>query len=195
MPNPENKKIPRSVQLLGWVSYFTDVSSEMIFSLLPVFLTLSLGAGSAALGIIEGISETTSSLLKIFSGNLSDRFEKKKPFVIAGYSISTTMRASIGFATSWTTILLLRFGDRVGKGIRTAPRDALIALEVDTHSRGNAYGFHRMMDHAGAVTGSLISALLIWLMPNQYRKIFLFAAIPGFIACAIALCKIGRAHV
>lgn len=178
-----DKKLPANVTWLGWVSFFTDFSSEMIFSLLPAFLTLSLGAGAQVLGIIEGISETTASFVKILSGKISDRFPKKRPFVLVGYSLSSIMRSMIGLAPNWLTVLGLRFGDRVGKGIRTAPRDSLIALSVDPKMRGQAYGFHRMMDHTGAVVGALMSALLIFIFPGRYRLIFLLSAIPALLAC------------
>lgn len=151
----------------------------MIFPLLPVFLTTILGAGAFSLGLIEGVSDSTSSLLKIISGVWSDRAKKKKIFIFYGYGLATIMRPMIGIALNWGAVLGFRFGDRIGKGIRTAPRDALIAASVPENQRGRAYGFHRMMDHAGAVLGSLIGAGLIYLMPGRFRLIFLSAAIPG----------------
>lgn len=179
------KKLHPAVVRLGWVSFFTDVSSEMIFPLLPAFLTGVLGASAFALGLIEGVSETTSSLFKLISGRWSDRLGRRRIFVLTGYGISSLMRSLIALAPHWLVILGLRFGDRVGKGLRTAPRDALIADAVPDHTHGRAYGFHRMMDHTGAVVGSLIGAALFWLWPGEFRRVFGLAAIPALMACVI----------
>ncbi|MEK6778708.1 MAG: MFS transporter, partial [Candidatus Deferrimicrobiota bacterium] len=148
-------RLHRNVIALGAVSLLTDFSSEMIYPLLPVFLTTTLGAGPAALGIIEGVAETTASLLKLFSGAWSDRTGRKKPLVLAGYGISAAMRPLVGFATAWGHVLAVRFSDRIGKGIRSSPRDALIAGSVPAQDRGRAFGLQRAMDHLGAVVGPL----------------------------------------
>lgn len=173
------RSLPKNIKLLGWVSFLTDVSSEMIFPLLPVFLTTVLRAGPFALGLIEGISDSISSLMKLIAGYWSDRLQKRRFFVFLGYGLSSFLRPLIGLAPHWLFVLGLRFGDRVGKGIRTAPRDALIASSVQNRQRGGAFGFHRMMDHAGAVVGSLLGAFFITLAPQGFRLIFLSAAIPA----------------
>ena len=170
---------------MGWISFFTDVSSEMIFPLLPTFLTTVLMAGPAALGWIEGLSETSSSIFKLIAGKWSDRLGKRRFFVWWGYGLSSLMRSLIGLSPNWLVVLGLRFGDRVGKGLRTAPRDSLIALSVPENQRGHAFGYHRMMDHSGAVVGSLIGAGLLFLLPGQFRLIFLLAAVPALIACLL----------
>ncbi|NTU59487.1 MAG: MFS transporter [Deltaproteobacteria bacterium] len=150
----------------------------MIYPLLPAFLTAVLGAGAASLGIIEGVAEATASLLKVASGWWSDGSGKRKPLVLAGYATSGACRPLIGLAGSWVGVLLLRFGDRVGKGLRTSPRDALIADAVDPTLRGTAFGFHRAMDHAGAVLGPLAAAGLLALGLGV-RSVFLLAAVPA----------------
>lgn len=186
------KGITGNVMILGLVSFFTDVSSEMIYPLLPLFLTGVLGAGPAFLGLIEGVAESTSSLLKLFSGIVSDRVRRRKNLVLLGYSISALMRPLIGFAGSALTVLLIRTGDRVGKGIRTSPRDALIADSVDASVRGKAYGFHRSMDHAGALVGPLIATLLLSYFVTDLRTVFWLAAVPGLIAVLLIIWKVSE---
>jgi MFS family permease len=180
------KKLPRNVIALGVVSLLTDVSSDMIVPLLPLFLTATLGAGPAALGIIEGVAEATASFLKLASGAWSDRIARKKPLVMWGYSLAAVARPLSAFATSWVHVLLVRFADRTGKGIRTSPRDAMIAASVEEGSRGKAFGWHRAMDNLGAVLGPAAAFLLLSIWGFSYRAIFLLAAIPG-IAAVIAL--------
>ena len=155
MPNKNSKGDPsrRSVIALGWVSFLTDMSSDMIYPLLPAFLTKSLGAGPAAVGLIEGLAETTASLTKIGSGIWSDRVRRRKPIVVLGYAIAAVVRPLVGFARLWSQVLAIRFTDRVGKGIRTSPRDALLADIVPGDRRGRAFGLQRAMDNAGAVVG------------------------------------------
>ncbi len=171
--------IPRTVVILGFVSFFTDLSTEMIAPLLPVFLTTFLFAGPAAIGVIEGVAESTSSILKLVSGWWADRIPRKKPLVFAGYGISSIVRPLIAFATTWPFVLFVRFFDRVGKGLRTAPRDALIADSVSPSIRGRAYGFHRSMDHAGAVVGPLAAAALMKWGGFDMRQVFLATAVPA----------------
>src|SRR5438105_1154661 len=151
----------RSVLALGWVSFLTDVSSEMIYPLLPGFLTRSLGAGPAAIGLIGGIAEATASLAKIGSGVWSDRVRRRKPLVLLGYGIATAVRPLVAFARVWTQVLAIRFADRLGKGIRTSPRDALLADIVPADRRGRAFGFQRAMDNAGALVGPLLAAAIV----------------------------------
>jgi MFS family permease len=177
----------RSVVALGWVSFLTDVSSEMIYPLLPTFLTKTLGAGPAAIGVIEGVAETTASLTKIGSGVWSDRVRRRKPLVILGYAVAALARPLVAFARAWTQVLAIRFTDRVGKGIRTSPRDALLADIVPSEKRGRAFGLQRAMDNAGAFVGPLLAALLLKLAFVDERTVFLLAAIPGIAAVVVLL--------
>jgi MFS family permease len=192
--NKKNKTTPsfmgglsRNVVVLGIVSLLNDTASEMIYPLLPAFLTVVLGAGPVAIGIIEGIAESTASLLKLYSGYLSDRVKRRKGWIIGGYALSNIIRPLIAFAASWTNVLVLRFADRVGKGIRTSPRDAMIADSTPLESRGKAYGFHRAMDHGGAVVGPLLATALLFLFHDNVTSIFLISFIPGTLAVAILL--------
>ncbi|MGA7105038.1 MAG: MFS transporter [Candidatus Deferrimicrobiaceae bacterium] len=180
-------RLPRNVIALGLVSLLTDFSSDMIYPLLPVFLTVTLGAGPAVLGIIEGVAEATASLLKLFSGAWSDRAGKKKPLVLAGYFLSSVARPLVGFASAWGHVLAVRFSDRIGKGIRSSPRDALIAASVSAEDRGRAYGLHRAMDHMGAVLGPVAAFLLLAGAGLSYRSVFFLAAVPGAAAMAALL--------
>lgn len=177
----------RSVFALGWVSFLTDVSSEMIYPLLPAFLTKTLGAGPAAIGLIEGVAETTASLAKIGSGVWSDRVHRRKPLVVLGYAIAAIVRPLVAFAHVWTEVLAIRFADRVGKGIRTSPRDALLADIVPVERRGRAFGLQRAMDNAGAFVGPLLAALLLKLAFVDERGVFLLAAVPGVAAVILLL--------
>ena len=153
--------LPRNVVAIGLVSLLNDASSEIIYPLLPVFLASSLGASAGVIGAIEGLAESVSSLLKLFAGYLSDRLGKRKLLVVAGYSLASIARPLLAFARSWSQVLAIRLTDRVGKGIRTAPRDAMIADAVRVEQRGLAFGFHRAMDHGGAVIGPLLGYLLV----------------------------------
>ncbi|MBU5614902.1 MFS transporter [Geomonas azotofigens] len=188
------KGITGNVFILGLVSFFTDVSSEMIYPLLPLFLTGLLGAGPAFLGAIEGVAESTASLLKLLSGIVSDRVRRRKRLILAGYTISALMRPLIGSATSPLAVLLIRTGDRVGKGIRTSPRDALIADSVDPSLRGKAYGFHRSMDHAGALVGPLLATFLLAFFVTDLRQLFWLAGIPGLIAVLLIVWQVKEAE-
>lgn len=170
--------VPRTVIILGLVSFLNDTASEMITPLLPLFLTATLGAGPAIVGLVEGVAEATASILKLLSGWLADRGWSTKRLVVGGYALSNTSRPLIGFALGWGWVLVLRFLDRVGKGIRTAPRDALIASSTDEHIRGRAFGFQRTLDHAGAMLGPLLAfGLLQWGMTMEH--VFMAAVIPG----------------
>jgi MFS family permease len=172
----------RNVIALGVVSLLTDASSEIIYPLLPLFLTGVLGAGPEAIGAIEGAAETTAALLKLASGWWSDRVARRKPIVVAGYAIASLARPLIAIAQSATQVLVIRVSDRVGKGIRGSPRDALIADSVDPSIRGRAFGFHRAMDHAGAVIGPLIAFALLQREHLALRTVFWIAAIPGVLS-------------
>lgn len=172
-------RLPRTVVALGAVSLLTDLSSEMIYPLLPVFLSTVLGAGPLAIGAIEGAAESVAALLKLASGWWSDRLPRRKPLVMVGYGLASVVRPLIGLAQNVGQVLLIRLADRTGKGIRGAPRDALIADAVEASQRGRAFGFHRAADHAGAVAGPLVAfALLTW-GGVALRTVFLLAAIPA----------------
>jgi MFS family permease len=172
--------LSRNVRNLGWVSLFNDVSSEMIYPLLPLFLTQVLGAGVLFVGLIEGIAESVSSFFKLVSGWFSDRFQKKKGIIFLGYSLASVTRPFMGLTTSAYHVLFLRFFDRVGKGTRTSPRDALLSQSCNEDERGKAFGFQRAMDHAGAMAGPLIASLLMAVLTKNLRVIFYLSAIPAF---------------
>jgi MFS family permease len=179
-----------NVLWLGIVSLLTDLSSEMIYPLLPFFLTHTLGAGPAFLGIVEGIAETTASLLKLASGWVSDRVGRRKPLVLAGYGIASIARPLIAIATAPWHVLLIRFADRIGKGIRSSPRDALITESVDAAHRGAAFGFHRAADHAGAVIGPLAASAILLAAPGNYRLAFALAAVPAVLSVIVLSVKV-----
>jgi len=190
MHQKSKKNIPQVVIMLGIVSLLTDAASEMIFPLIPIFIT-TLGSGAIMLGVIEGIAETTASLIKLISGILSDRIGKRKLLVLTGYTLSSLIRPLTGLVTSAWEIILIRMVDRVGKGIRTAPRDALIASSTDQRIRGKAYGFHRAMDHAGAVAGPVLAIITLLILFHGFgikdslqalRWTFILAIIPGMLA-------------
>ncbi len=184
------KGITGNVLILGLVSFLTDLSSEMIYPLLPVFLTTVLGAGPAFLGVIEGVAESTASLLKLVSGIVSDRVRDRKKLVLSGYGISSLARPLVAAATGPLGVLVVRFADRVGKGIRTSPRDALIADSVDPAVRGKAYGFHRSMDHAGAIVGPLVATALLATVVTDLRTVFWLSAIPGVLSVLLIIFKL-----
>ena len=177
--------LPREVWLLGWVSFFTDTATEMIYPLLPLFLTRVIGASAMSLGVIEGIAEAANSALKIVSGRLADKWGTAKPLVLIGYGLSSAVRPLIGLASSWIDVLTLRFVDRLGKGVRGAPRDAMLVTFADATSRGRVFGFHRAMDHAGAVLGPLVAACFLYFYPGEYRTLFALALIPGLIVMLV----------
>lgn len=179
--------ISRNVFALGLVSFFNDVASEIVYPLLPIFLTGVLGAPATVVGLIEGIAETTASTLKVVSGWLSDRWRRRKPFVLAGYSLSAFSKAILGLAFSWPAVLAGRFADRFGKGVRTSARDALISESSDSESRGRAFGFHRALDTLGAVVGPLIAILAIHFLEEDFRLVFFLAAIPACIGVLLLL--------
>lgn len=187
-PAPESPpRLGRNVVALGLVSFFTDVSSEMIYPLLPLFLTMTLGASVAFVGAIEGTAESVSALLKLASGWWSDRVRARKPFVLVGYVIASATRPLIAIAQSATQVLAIRVGDRVGKGLRNSPRDALIADSVDPSIRGRAFGFQRAWDNAGAVVGPLVAFGLLQWEGLTLRHVFWLALVPGAIAVAVVI--------
>jgi MFS family permease len=178
-------KLPRAVWLLGWVSLATDAASEAIYPLLPFFLTQVLGAGPVALGIVEGGAEAANSLLKIVSGRLADRGRAKRRLVLMGYGLSSAIRPLIAITTTWTQVFTVRVADRVGKGVRGAPRDAMLAAWATPTTRGKVFGFHQGMDNLGAVIGPLLASLFLVLYPGRYRTLFLLTIVPGAIAVAL----------
>jgi len=173
------KGFTRNVLIVGIISLFSDLSSEMVFPLIPLYLVF-LGGGGFVVAQVEGAAETTSSLIKVFSGYWSDRINKRKPFVFAGYSLSTITKPLFVLANSWPIVLFVRVFERVGKGLRTAPRDAIIAESCDSCVRGKVYGFHRSMDSLGAILGATITFILFPIY--GFKNIFLYALIPGIIA-------------
>lgn len=186
--------ITRNVFVLGVVSFFTDAASEMLYPVVPIFLTQTLGATPGIVGLIEGITEATASLLRIWSGWFSDKIRKSKPLIFAGYGLSALSRPLLAIAYGWPMVLLARFVDRFGKGVRGAPRDALIADSVEPRYRGRAFGFHRSMDQLGAVAGPLIGVALLARFSGDLRMLFLFAFIPSALSViAIAFAREAQA--
>jgi len=183
---PRANVLSATVVRLGIVSFFADISSEMLYPITPIFLTGVLGASMLSVGLIEGAAEATSSLLKTYAGTWSDRIQKRRPFIILGYFLAAVAKPFIGAAHSWTTVLFARGMDRAGKGIRTAPRDALLSDSVDPALQGEAFGWHRLMDTLGAAIGPLFAILFLSFSPNELRPLYFWALIPGMIAVAIA---------
>ncbi len=185
--------LPRNVWGLTATSFLTDVSSEMLTNLIPLFLANVLGMRTSVIGLIDGVAETTASLLKLYSGALSDKLGSRKWLTVAGYSLSTLAKPFLYFASTWGWVLGVRFADRIGKGIRTAPRDALLAGSVDEHQRGLAFGLHRAGDTAGAFTGLAIAALVIYLTQSgtaqltraTFQTIVLLSIIPAVLAVLV----------
>ncbi len=167
------RKLPRNVWAVSLTSFFMDISSEMVVNLLPLFLSNVLGVGTGIIGLIEGVAESTASLLKVFSGWLSDRLRMRKWLAVIGYGISSLAKPFFYLANSWGAVLGARWGDRVGKGIRTAPRDALVADSITEDQRGLAFGFHRAADTGGAVVGLLIAFGVVWLTQSNQNKLSL----------------------
>lgn len=176
-----------NIIILGLTSLLTDISSEMVYPILPVYLVTVLGASPAILGLIEGVAESAASLLKVFSGYFSDKFKSRKPLTMAGYAFSTIGKAFLYIATSWTYVFAGRLLDRFGKGIRTAPRDALIADSSREGRRGAAFGLHRAMDTLGAVMGVLFAYYLVTRYKGEPRDVFLFSLVPAFFGVALLL--------
>jgi MFS family permease len=189
------KGLPAAVYLLGLVSFLTDISSEMIFSVFVLFLTLILGAATPLVGLIEGVADTSASLFEVFSGYLSDHFRKRKPLVVFGYGLSAAAKVILAFASTIGAVFSFRILDRFGKGIRTAPRDALIAGITKKEIRGKAFGVHRALDTSGAVIGPLIA---YWLLSKYgqtagaFKTIFTIAIIPAVLAVLVLAFTVGE---
>jgi MFS family permease len=176
---PSRRPLPRNVKVLGLASLLNDVASEMIYPLLPGFLLTVLLGNRFYLGVIEGVADSVASLLKLWSGGRSDQAGRRKGFVLFGYALPAVTRPLIGVVVAPWQLFALRVGDRVGKGVRTSPRDALIADSTDPAIRGRAFGFHRGMDHLGAAIGPLLAAGFLWLWPGALRTLFLLTVVPG----------------
>jgi MFS family permease len=179
--------LPRTVWLIGLISLVNDSASEMLYPLMPLYLASVLMAGPKALGIIEGIAEATSSIFKLVSGVIVDRTKKAKPWIVLGYTLAGIGRPLIAIANSWVWVLAIRFTDRMGKGLRSSPRDALLAESVNENQRGITFGLHRSMDNAGAVIGPLLAAMFLS-MGVPLKDIFLWAIAPAVITIILALC-------
>jgi MFS family permease len=195
MEDAENKSslqsLPRNIWAVTIASFFTDISSEMIFNLVPLYLANVLGVGTAIIGLIDGIAETTASLMKVYTGSLSDKLGQRKWLAVAGYALSTISKPFLFIATTWEAVLGVRFSDRLGKGIRTAPRDALVADSIDEKQRGLAFGVHRAGDTAGAFLGIGFAALIVWLTEangiDLTRHTFQIAVLASFIPAVLGV--------
>ena len=194
---PTRPPLSRNVRILATVSFFTDVASDMIYPLLPLFLSTVLGTSATVLGVIEGLAESVSSLLRLPAGWYSDRVKRRKPFVVVGYTLASLARPLIGLTQNMGQVLAIRLADRFGKGLRSAPRDALIADSVLPSQRGYAYGVHRAADNLGAVVGPLVAWALLTLGWVGLRELFLWAAVPGIVAVVLVVVfvKESRAEV
>jgi MFS family permease len=176
--------LPRNVVVLSWVSFFQDAASELLYPIFPLFITVTLGAPASTLGLIEGVAEGTASVGKALSGRLADRF-RRRPLIALGYGISSAAKPLIGLAGAWPVALAGRFTDRVGKGIRTSPRDAILAADTPPAMRGRAFGFHRAADTAGAVVGPLLGLALYEAFSHHLRPLFFVAAAPAAVSVAL----------
>lgn len=184
---PVAPKVGRNVWIIGLVSLFTDISSEMLVPVLPLFLTTVLGSPVAAVGLIEGSAEAMASVMKAVSGYLSDKVGRRKPLMAVGYGLSNVLEPLMGFATGWGQVLAVRLSDKFGKGLRGAPRDALIAESAPAEVRGRAFGIHRMMDTLGGALGPLTAWLILRAWPGEYRRVFWWALLPGLLSLALLL--------
>ena len=183
-PNAQSDKLSRNIIVLSWVSFFQDAATEMLFPILPIFITVVLGAPVAVVGIIEGCADGVASLLKGYSGWLADRLPRR-PLIFAGYGTSAVSKGLIAFATTWPFVMFCRVLDRVGKGVRTSPRDVLIEADTTPRNRGRAFGFHRAMDSFGAVVGPLIGLALYEALHRSIRPLFLVAFVPALISVGL----------
>ncbi|MGE5381601.1 MAG: MFS transporter [Methylocystaceae bacterium] len=177
----------RNIVMSGLVSLFTDIASYMVEPVLPLFLVGAMGVSTTMVGLIEGIAEATASLLKIFSGWFSDQIGKRKPLMLAGYTISNVIRPLFGLTTGWGQVLALKFTDKVGKGLRTAPRDALLADSASEGNTGRAFGLHRTFDELGSAIGPLMAFMILSLFAGNYRQVFYWTAIPGALAILLII--------
>ena len=181
------RRLPRTVWALGVVSLLTDLASDMVYPVLPAFLVGTLGASALALGAIEGVAEASAAFFKLLSGRLSDLRGRRRPWVLAGYGLSGLVKPLLALALTPWHVLAVRFTDRAGKGIRSAPRDALLAEHAEGIGRGRVFGLHRSMDTVGAVLGPAVAALVLFLAPGEYRLLFGLTLVPGLLAVGVVL--------
>lgn len=179
--------LPRAVWLLGWVSLATDAATESVYPLLPFFLTSVLGAGAVSLGVIEGAAEAVNSLLKILSGRQADKSRSKRPLVLLGYGVSSAAKPFMALVTQPIQVFVVRIMDRLGKGVRSSPRDAMLASWATSETRGRVYGVHQAMDNLGAVVGPVLATLFLLAYPGRYRTLFALTIIPGAISVLLIL--------
>lgn len=191
--SPGGRRLWRNVVALGLVSLLTDVSSEMIVPLLPVFLTTVLGAGPLLLGWMEGLADAVASLLKLATGRWADRTRRNRPFVVVGYTLASVARPLVALATAPWHVVAIRMADRTGKGLRTSPRDSMIAASVPPNEHGSAFGLHRAMDHAGAALGPLLAVAVLTWWSTDLRVLFALAAIPAALAVIVVLSAVREA--
>lgn len=184
--------VERNIFFVGLTSFLTDTTTKMIYAVMPLFL-LSLGATKTELSLIEGIAESTASVIKALSGWWSDKLRKNKPFMIIGYAFTAILSPLFSFVASPLQVLIIRFAERVGKGVRTAPRDGLIAASSEDGTKGKSFGFHKAMDNSGAIIGPLLAAGILWIFPSNYRLVFLLAAIPGLLGLINIICFVKEA--
>jgi sugar phosphate permease len=185
LPITPNNRLPRTVWALGFVSLCMDLSSELVHALLPVYMTVVLGASMVAVGVVEGIAEATASIVKVFSGVISDRMARRKPLVVLGYGLAMLSKPLFPLAGTVGLVLVARFMDRVGKGIRGAPRDALIADVTPEGQRGSAFGLRQALDTVGAILGPLAAIGLMLLFMSDVRTVLWFAVIPAGVSVAV----------
>ncbi len=184
--------IERNIFFVGITSFLTDTTTKMIYAVMPLFL-MTLGASKTELSLIEGIAESTASVIKALSGWWSDKIRKNKPFMIIGYTFTTILSPMFSFVTTPFQVLIIRFSERFGKGIRTAPRDSLIAASSGDNTKGRSFGFHKAMDNSGAVIGPLLASGILLLFHGNYRMVFVFSAIPGLIGLITVICFVKEA--
>lgn len=186
--SPETRRLPTLVVVLAWVSFFNDAASDMAIPLMPLLFAGSYGGGALALGLMEGMADTVSSVMRLWAGRLSDRGgHRRERLVWAGYVLSNMVRPALALAGSWVPAVLLRSLDRVGKGLRSAPRDALLADATDNALRARAFGFQRALDNAGAMTGALVAAVVLMTEHLSVQQIILLSAVPGLLATMVVL--------
>lgn len=173
-------RLEKNIFFVGITSFLTDTTTKMIYTVMPLFL-MTLGASKTELSLIEGVAESTASIIKALSGWWSDKIRKNKPFMIIGYAFTALLSPLFSIVTTPLQVLIIRFTERVGKGIRTAPRDSLIAASSSDNSKGKSFGFHKTMDNSGAIVGPLLASGILLLFPSNYRMVFVFAAIPGLL--------------
>jgi MFS family permease len=187
------RKLPPVVKALGAVSLFNDLASEMVYPLLPAFVTRSLGAGALALGALDGIADAASAVVKLAAGWLGEHRAWRRPLIVAGYALAAVTRPLMGFSAAAWQVVGLRAADRMGKGARNPPRDTVIADAVDSQLRGRAFGFHRAMDHAGAMIGPLVATGLIALLAWTPRRVIVWSVVPGLVAVIVAVIALRHA--